>query len=159
MHSTPVPGRDDERPSSSSETEAASGRGTHRPVHCLNSFDVHPVLCQPDLSAFEIRHCPLDPLPEFWRVMRLKQVGQFMHDHVLGNARRRRMVFQWKYSQSPLPHEPSGSLGPAPSRPQAEPRCVPRSPAPLPQPNLGPGDIPLNQMGLDQVAAQHEAPT
>ena len=36
-------------------------------------------------------------------VVRLVQVGDFVHHHLFGDAADSKIAFQWKYNQSPLP--------------------------------------------------------
>jgi hypothetical protein len=61
---------------------------------------------QPRLASRAIWHGALHPEPEVRRVVPLVQVGHLVDDHVFRNPGRQQITFQWKYSQSPLPHEP-----------------------------------------------------
>ena len=56
-------------------------------------MDFAAVLLQPFAMCFVIRHHILHVFPEFWRMVHLFQVRQFMNNHVIYNDLRQQQQF------------------------------------------------------------------
>src|SRR5690606_18430209 len=69
-------------------TPLRSDRWANSPPSLSNPLDIDSMLGQPGLALCIIRHRALHAQPERRRVVRLVQVGNLVHHHVLGNARR-----------------------------------------------------------------------